>query len=110
MSETPTRYGIVIDDHDMNDEDFRRALVFIDSNKSIIDWHSPFRGFIIVISRENLVENENSITDYFDNIRYSIFELNVGENRGSFAMQTWQWLEESNSFDVYLDGPDAQKN
>ena len=94
MAKRPTRIAIIIDLGDMSDEDLRRFLVFIGSNKLVDDWHSPFRGFLIVESEKSIEKIEGSLKDYFDGKkRMFLTVLAQGSSRGFLARQTWRWLK-----------------
>lgn len=110
MIDLPNRYGVVIDDQAMSDEDLRKYLVFVDSNKLVIDWHSPFRGFVIVITENEISEINDSIGNYFGNtVKFLIFDMPGGGGRGTFAEQTWDWLKRSRQdAKNYLESRNAQ--
>ena len=94
MGANNPRYGIVIDDSNIDDEGLRQYLIFISSNKLFSDWHSPFRGFVIVESEHELIKIHDNITDYFGNkIRSFVTEMPYRRSRGAFAEQTWAWLK-----------------
>jgi hypothetical protein len=93
MTERPPRFAIAIDTKDMPEDELRKVIVFVSSNKLFMDWHSPFDGFFFVESDHDLKEISDNIGDYFGSKRrIFVTELGKDKSRGFLATQTWDWL------------------
>ena len=80
----------------MDDETYRKLLVFIDNIKEVNDWHAAFEGLLFVFSDTDSSEIAEKLRGFLGpRARLFVSHLNQGSNSGFLAGETWEWMREN---------------
>ena len=78
----------------------QQFLAFIDANKLIETWTSPFEGIYLLISTSTSEELSKSVNSFVGNMSpFIISKLERMSNYGTLPEQSWQWLHENGIHD-----------
>ena len=69
-------------------------IAFINNNKFIEDWSSPYEGVFLIASNSPAEEIASSMDEFIaKRAAYLVSGVELGNNYGSLPEVTWNWLQ-----------------